>query len=106
MPITSIDLNPPTFQILTTEVLPITVEWQDLIGIGLTVTTPSAVLYDNSNGILMPNGFVNNFGANGTQSQYIIQGINLQAGHTYTGIFTVHVGSQTYKGRLIITVRR
>jgi hypothetical protein len=103
---TSIDTSPPDFQILTTETLPITVEWVDLIGIGSIVTTPSAVMYDNSNGIAIPTGFVNNYGANGTQAQYILDGTQLQAGHTYTAILTVNASAQIYKSRLQVNVPR
>ena|SRR5258706_971026 len=103
---TSIDTYPSMFQILTPETLPITVEWVDLIGVGSTVSTPSAVIYDNSNGILVPNGFVNNYGANGTQAQYILDGTKLQRGHTYTAIFAATVGTQVYKQRTLITVPR
>jgi hypothetical protein len=102
--VTSIDLNPPTLQVLTTETFPFTVEWQDLVGIGNNVSIPFANIYDNSNGIETIGGFQNNFGANSTQSQYIIDGTKLQAGHTYTAILTVTSNTQIYKARLIIGV--
>lgn len=103
---TSIDLNPPTFQILTTEIIPFTVEWQDLVGIGNTVSVPSGVMYDNSNGIQVSNGFQNNFGVNGTQTQFIMDGTKLQTGHWYTAILTVTSNGQIYKGRVVVSVPR
>lgn len=106
MSVTSIDLNPPTLQVLTSEVFPFTVEWVDLIGIGNVVSAPNAALYDNSNAIQSLNGFQNNFGINGSQSQYIIDGTMLQAGHEYTAILTVVSSGQTYKSRLIVSVPR
>lgn len=105
-PVTQIDLNPPTLEILTPELLPITVEWADLIGKTSTVTAPNGVIYDDSNGIPVPNGFLNSYGANGTQAQYIFQGQFLQKGHTYTAILSVNVGSQVYKQRLSVKVPR
>lgn len=106
MTVTSIDINPPSLQVLITEVFPFTVEWADLIGNGTTVTAPSAVMYDNSNGVAITGAFQNNYGANGTQAQYIIQGSVLQPGHTYTAILTVTVGTQIYKQRLLVIVPR
>lgn len=103
---TSIDLNPPTFQILTSETLPITVEWQDLVGKGVTVTAPNGVMIDQSNNIQVPNAFLNSFGANGTQAQYVFQGSVLQPGHIYWAILSVNVGTQIFKGRLKVTVPR
>lgn len=103
---TSIDLAPPTFQILTTEILPFTVEWVDLVGIGNTLSVPFGKIYDNSNGIESVLGFQNNFGVNGTQAQYIIDGTKLQAGHVYTAILTVTSNNQIYKGRVIVSVPR
>lgn len=103
---TSIDLNPPTFQILTSEIIPFTVEWQDLIGIGNTVTLPSGVMYDNSNGVLATDGFQNNFGVNGTQTQFIMDGTKLQPGHFYTAILTVTSNGQIYKSRVTVSVPR
>lgn len=111
MTVTSIDANPPIFQVLTTELIPFTMEWADLVGIGQTVSSPSAVMYDNANGIQVtnagqPSGFVNNFGYNGTQAQYIIDGSTLQAGHFYTAILTVVSNSQTFKQRIVVSVPR
>ena len=103
---TSVDANPPTLQVLTTELFPFTFEWVDLIGIGSTVSTPSAHMYDNSNGIETPNAFNNNYGANGTQAQYIIQGSYLQAGHDYTAVLIAYVGTQIYKNKVKVTVPR
>lgn len=103
---TSIDLNPSTFQILTNEIIPFTVEWQDLVGIGNNLTFAVANIYDNSNGAEALAGFQNNFGVNGTQAQYIIDGTTLQAGHFYTAILTVISNGQTYKGRVIVSVPR
>jgi hypothetical protein len=104
MTVTSIDLNPAVFTVLSSETLPFTVEWVDLIGVGSTVTTPSAKIYDDANGIQVTNGFVNNYGANGTQAQYIIDGTKLQPEHTYTAIVQVNVGSQIFKQRVSIVV--
>jgi len=104
--ITSIDLNPPTLQVLSTEIFPFTVEWQDLVGIGKNVSLSSGNLYDNSNGIETLNGFQNNYGVNGTQSQYIIDGTVLQVGHAYTAILTVTSDGQIYKSRLIVSLPR
>jgi hypothetical protein len=106
MTVTSIDANPPVFQVLTSETIPFTMEWVDLIGVGSTVTTPSAIMYDDSNGIQMPNGFQNNYGANGTQAQYIIDGTKLQAGHVYSAVLSVNVGTQVYKQRISVVVPR
>jgi len=106
MTVTSIDLNPSTFQVLTTEVIPFTVEWQDLVGIGNNVSVASGNVYDNSNGAEAIGGFQNNFGVNGTQSQYIIDGTKLQAGHFYTAILTVTSNGQIYKGRVVVSVPR
>ena len=103
---TQVDLNPPTFQVLTTEIIPFTVEWQDLVGIGNTVSVPFGILYDNTNGIAATGGFVGNFGANGTQAQYILDGSKLQLGHTYTGIVSVVSNGQTFKNRIIVSVPR
>ena len=105
MSVTSIDLFPNTFEILTSETLPITIEWVDLIG-NNAISTPSAVMIDQSNSIVIPEGFQNNYGANGTQSQYIFQGPFLQAGHKYIAIFSVMVGTQTFKARLFVNVPR
>jgi hypothetical protein len=106
MTVSSIDANPSTFQVLSNETIPFTLEWADLIGQGNAVSTPNAVMYDNSNGIQTPNAFVNNYGANGTQAQYIIDGTKLQPEHTYTAICTVNVGTQVFKQRIIVTVPR
>lgn len=106
MAVTSIDLAPPTFQILTTEVIPFTVEWVDLVGVGNNLSVPFGNMYDNSNGIEALNGFQNNFGVNGTQAQFIVDGTKLQAGHTYTAILTVTSSGQIYKGRVIVSVPR
>lgn len=103
---TTIDLNQPKIQVLTTEYFPFTVEWADLVGNGNNVSLPSAVLYDNSNGTLISNGFDNNFGANGTQAQYIVLGTNLLPKHTYTAILTVTSMGQIFKGRLKVEVPR
>lgn len=104
--VTSIDLNPATFQILSTEIIPFTVEWVDLVGVGNNVSVPYANIYDNSNGVERLNGFQNNFGVNGTQAQFIMDGTKLQAGHTYTAILTVTSNGQIYKGRVIVSVPR
>jgi hypothetical protein len=106
MTVSSIDANPATFQVLSNENIPFTFEWVDLIGKGATVSTPSAVMYDDSNGIQVPNAFVNNYGANGTQAQYTIDGTKLQPEHVYTAILTVNVGTQIYKQRISVTVPR
>lgn len=103
---TSIDLNPSSFQVLTSEVFPFTVEWADLVGIGNAVSTPSAIMKDDSNGVATANGFVNNFGVNGTQAQYIVDGTKLQPGHTYTAILTVISQAQTYRARVQVVVPR
>jgi hypothetical protein len=105
MALTGIDLNPPQFNILSAETLPITVEWQDLVGRGTIVSAPFGVLYDQSNGAVIPNAFLNNYGANGSQAQYIFQGPYLQRGHKYWAILSVSVGSQVYKQRLEVLVR-
>lgn len=102
--VTSVDMNPPALQVLSTELFPFTTEWVDLIGKGNAVSTPVAYMYDQSNGILIPLGFQNNYGANGTQAQYIIDGTKLQKGHQYTAILFVNVGTQTYGQRLIVAV--
>lgn len=104
-PITSIDLSPPQFNILITETLPVTVEWVDLIGRGNTVSAPSGVMYDQANGMVVPNAFLNSYGANGTQAQYIFQGPYLQRGHKYWAILSVNVGTQTYRQRLDVRVK-
>ena len=78
----------------------------DLIGLGNTVSTPVAYMYDVSNGILIPNAFGNNYGANGTQAQYVIQGAYLQPGHNYTAVLQVNVGTQVYRNRLLVSVPR
>ena len=101
---TSVDLDPPTLKILSTELFPFTVEWVDLIGRGNTVSAPIGHIYDNSNGVEAVNGFQNNFGANGTQAQYILDGTKLQVGHTYTAIIFVNVGSQIFGQRLTVSV--
>lgn len=100
----SIDFNPFEIQILTTETVPLTVEWADLVGKGNNINTPFGVLYDNANGILIPNGFLNDFGANGTQAQYILLGANLQAGHEYSAILSCISLGQTFKGRMKVEV--
>lgn len=105
MTITSVDLSPSQFNLLTTETLPCTVEWEDLVGKGVTVSAPSGILYDQSNGVVIPNAFLNSYGANGTQAQYIFQGPYLQRGHRYWAILSVNVGTQTYKQRLEVRVR-
>lgn len=102
--ITNVDANPPTIQVLSTEVYPFTLEWVDLIGKGSVVTTPSATMYDQSNGIAVLNGFQNNYGANGTQAQYVIDGTKLQIGHVYTAILFAVVGAFTYGQRIIVNV--
>lgn len=102
--ITNVDANPPTIQVLSNETFPFTLDWVDLIGKGSVVTAPSASMYDQSNGILIANGFQNNFGANGTQAQYVIDGTKLQVGHVYTAIVFVVVGAYTYGQRLIVSV--
>jgi hypothetical protein len=63
-------------------------------------------MYDDANGILMPNAFVNNYGANGTQGQYIIDGTKLQPQHNYTAILVAYVGTQIYKQRIFVNVPR
>jgi len=102
--ITNVDANPSIIQVLSNEVFPFTLEWVDLIGKGSVVSTPSAVMYDQSNGIAIPNGFQNNYGANGTQAQYIIDGTKLQVGHQYTAVLFVVVGAFTYGQRIIVQV--
>lgn len=104
--VTQVDLNPYILEILTTESVPFTVEWMDLIGVGNTVSTPVGYLYDNSNGVLILNGFSNNYGVNATQTQYIIQGQYLQKNHKYTAILFVNVGTQAYAQRLQISTPR
>lgn len=104
--LTQVDLNPFVFEVLTSEQIPFTVEWVDLIGVGNTVSAPSATMYDDANGVAIPNGFQNNFGANGSQAQYIIQGQYMLKGHTYTAILSVVVGSQIYMQRLSVVVPR
>src|SRR5260221_9141960 len=102
--VTNVDANPPTVQVLSTEIFPFTMEWVDLIGRGSVVSFPSATMYDQSNGIPVPNGFQNNYGANGTQTQYIVDGTKLQIGHVYTAILFVVVGAFTFGQRIIVNV--
>lgn len=70
------------------------------------MSVPSGNMYDNSNGIETLNGFQNNFGVNGTQSQVILDGTRLQSGHSYTAILTVTSNNQIYKARLLVSVPR
>ena len=102
--ISSVDLNPPTIEVLSTEQFPFTVEWADLIGKSSTGSAPVAYMYDNSNGINIPTGFTNNFGVNGTQAQYVIDGTKLMIGHDYTAILFISVSSQVFAQRVIVRV--
>lgn len=104
--ITQVDMNPFVFEVLTTEQIPITVEWVDLIGVGNTVASPTGTIYDDSSGAAIPNAFSSQFGAYQSQAQYIIQGQYLLKGHTYTAILGVTVGTQIFKQRLSIVVPR
>lgn len=101
-----IDLNPSKIVVLTSETIPFTVEWADVLGGGEAITSPTGTLYDTANGIVVVNGFSSSVGVNGTQTQFVLNGQYLQVNHDYQAVLSVQISpdNKVFSQLLTVTV--